>query len=338
MDLPKEIEVYIKETIDDSLGLPVSANTLQLKLRATEDAHRRLNDEYLSLLDKSRDRDKLMDRTKAESTMNALALKKFVSENQRLVKKCASLASQCKKWEKECALYERDREALMDFGNEADERAKEAEFKVCQLEDVLERLSEELHSVKHESEIQGAGSSSKTKDIEYRILESILITLVSEEETELGRAFLESNRGFESYQQLLKMWKSLRPTTQMALSLAAQVNMLQKEKENLRVNLYKAEEEVNMVSAENNMLRAENKRLLKQQRYLDREGSGSKHSSSVSSKEKQCEQNRHGSGSSHSNSVSSSKGKHHDQNRDGSGGSNHSNSVSSSSKIPDFLR
>lgn len=59
--------------------------------------------------------------------MNALAVKKFVEENQKLALECANLLNQCKKWEKECSLYDCDQEALMDFGNEADKRAKEAE-------------------------------------------------------------------------------------------------------------------------------------------------------------------------------------------------------------------
>ena len=52
--------------------------------------------------------------------MNALALKKFVEVNQKLASECAHLLSQCNKWEKECSLYDHDREALMDFANEAD--------------------------------------------------------------------------------------------------------------------------------------------------------------------------------------------------------------------------
>ncbi|WCJ22882.1 hypothetical protein M5689_004945 [Euphorbia peplus] len=277
MDLPTEIEDYIKESIEDSLGFPVSAQTLQLKLRASEDANRRLRDKYLLLLGKSRDKDQLIERTKAEANMNAVALKKFVEENQRLAAGYESLVSQCNKWEKECSLYDRDREALMDFGNEADERAKEAEFKVRELEEVLEKLSKELQFFKHQCEIQGAASSAKSDfDIEHSSLESILMTLISKEETEIGRAFLETNSESESCQELLKMWNSLRTSTQRVLSLVAQVNFLQKDKENLRINLMKAEDEVKLLSEANHILDVENKRLLKQQqRDLNRNGSNS---------------------------------------------------------------
>lgn len=86
--------------------------------------------------------------------MNASALKKFVEENQRLAVECSNLLAQCKRWEKECSLYDHDREALMDFGNEADERAKEAEIRVHDLEEEVQKLSEELHFYKSQYEAQ----------------------------------------------------------------------------------------------------------------------------------------------------------------------------------------
>lgn len=134
MDLLQEIDDYIKETINESLGLPVSARTLQLKLRVYEDAYFRLRDQHLLLLGKFRQKDILIDRAKAEANMNAAAIKKFVEENQRLAAECANLVSQCNKWERECSLYDNDREALMEFGNEADERAREAEERAKEAE------------------------------------------------------------------------------------------------------------------------------------------------------------------------------------------------------------
>lgn len=88
---------------------------------------------------------------KAEATMNAQALKKYVGENQKLAEECSTLMAQCKKWERECSLYDIDREALMDFGNEADLRAKEAEVRVLELEVEIKRLSEALQ---HKSQVQ----------------------------------------------------------------------------------------------------------------------------------------------------------------------------------------
>lgn len=85
--------------------------------------------------------------------MNAQAVKRFVEENQKLAMECTNLLTQCKKWERECSLYDHDREALMDFGNEADERAKQAEARVCELEEELKRISEDLQFYKHQCEM-----------------------------------------------------------------------------------------------------------------------------------------------------------------------------------------
>ncbi|PRQ44676.1 hypothetical protein RchiOBHm_Chr3g0481851 [Rosa chinensis] len=142
--LPQEVDDYIRESIDHTLGLPVSAQTLELKLRCSEAAKRRLRDQYTVLLAKLKEKDQALNRSRAEACMNAQALRKFVEENQRLAAECAHLVSQCNKLEKECSLYDHDREALMDFGNEADQRAKEAEFRVEELEDELGELWEEL--------------------------------------------------------------------------------------------------------------------------------------------------------------------------------------------------
>nr|XP_008379895.1 uncharacterized protein LOC103442881 [Malus domestica] len=85
--------------------------------------------------------------------MNAQALRKFVEENQRLVSECAHLMTQCNKWERECSLYDHDLEALMDFGNEADQRAKEAKIRDQELEDEVRKLRDELALFKYKMEM-----------------------------------------------------------------------------------------------------------------------------------------------------------------------------------------
>ncbi|KAB5568730.1 hypothetical protein DKX38_002523 [Salix brachista] len=356
MDLLQEIDDYIKETINESLGLPVSARTLQLKLRVYEDAYFRLRDQHLHLIGKFRQKDILIDRAKAEANMNAAAIKKFVEENQRLAAECANLVSQCNKWERECSLYDNDREALMEFGNEADERAreaeerakeaeeraKEAEIRVRELEEESGKAVEELQFYKHkchasrltelcefssgylhsckilpfnsvafdsskginftywivaqrnvhfvDTEMNGLltrkycldDSSAESIDMEENSLESILATLVGKDEVESGQAYLEVNSGYESCQNLLKMWNSLRPSTRKVLSLAAKAKTLQQDKEHLRINLTRAEEEVKLLFEENSILDVENKRLLRREQNFD--GSGGKHTSSASAK------------------------------------------------------
>ncbi|KAA8528315.1 hypothetical protein F0562_035670 [Nyssa sinensis] len=286
MDLSREIDNYIKESIDYSLGLPVTTRTLDLKLQAYEEAQKRLRDQYLCLQARLKDKDEIIERTKAESSMNAQALKKFVEENQKLAKECANLLSQCKKWEKECSLYDHDREALMDFGNEADQRAKEAEIRVRELEEELRRLSEEMQFYKHQCEMQAVDTSMESTYEEQLLLESFVGTLVGKDEVApTVYAFLEANSGLEVCQRLLKTWNSLRPSTQKVIALAAEVKSLQKDKEHLRINLHRAEEEVKVLFEENNILDEENKRLMRQwHKERQHTGSGGKHTSSASAK------------------------------------------------------
>ncbi|RVW65449.1 hypothetical protein CK203_022208 [Vitis vinifera] len=81
------------------------------------------------------------------------------------------------------------------------------------------------------------------------------------------------------------MWNHLKPSTQRVLSLAAEVKTLENEREHLKLNLHRAEEEVKLLFDENNLLDEENKRLLQQ--YLkerNHPGSGGKHISSASAK------------------------------------------------------
>ncbi|GKV09401.1 hypothetical protein SLEP1_g20909 [Rubroshorea leprosula] len=292
MDLPREVDDYIKETIDDSLDLPISASTLKSKLRATEEVQRRLREQYLLLLSKLKEKDEIIDRARAEASLNAQAIKKFVEENQKLAAECANLLNQCKKWEKECSLYDHDREALMDFGNEADERAKEAEIRVQELKEELRRLRDELRFYKHEYETSVDGISSVSTPLEENLLESILSTLITKDEVVSGHAFWEANGSHESCQRLLNMWNSLRPSTKKVFALVAKVKTLEKDKEHLqrnkehlRMNLDKAEEEVKVLFEENNILNEENKRLLRQHhKDINHHGSGGKNTGSASAK------------------------------------------------------
>ncbi|XP_039041477.1 uncharacterized protein LOC120180162 [Hibiscus syriacus] len=86
------------------------------------------------------------------------------------------------------------------------------------------------------------------------------------------------------------MWNRLMPSTQKILSLAAEVMTLEKDKDHLRLNLSKAEEEVKVLFEENSILEEANQRLLRQ----SREGknlydSGGKHTDSASAKvRKEC--------------------------------------------------
>ncbi|KAE8674569.1 putative RNA-binding family protein [Hibiscus syriacus] len=285
MDIPQEVDDYMKETIEHSLGLQISTQYLQSKLRYTEEAQGRLRDQCIFLLSKLKEKDQIIERSKAEANMNAVALKRFVDENQKLAAECADLLTQCNKWERECSLYDHDREALMDFGNEADERAKKAEFRAHELEEELGKLTEELSFYKRHDESRGIDSSSEGTTLEENLLDSVLSTLICKDEVTCGRTFLEANNSLEACQRLHKMWNKLRPSTQKILALAAEVKTLEKDKEHLRMNLCKAEDEVKVLFEENNILNEENRRLLRQyHKEKNHHGSGGKNSGSASTK------------------------------------------------------
>ncbi|CAN0890001.1 hypothetical protein LINGRAHAP2_LOCUS16224 [Linum grandiflorum] len=310
MEIPAELDSYLRETIDDSVGLPVSTHTLRRKLRASEDAHRRILRQCLLLDEKLRQKDQILDRARAEATMNAVALKKFVDENQKLAGECANLVAQCKKWERECTLYDNDREALMEFGNEADERAKDAEIRVHELEQTLQSLSEELKVCKQQYASRGNkmdASSAESTDGEEHMVDSVLTALTCEDEISCGRYFLEANKDQEPCQKLLKIWSSLKPSTQKVMLLAAKVSTLKNDKEHIRINLTRAEEEVELLFQENKILNEENRKLVKQlkrERNPDASASGEKQCSSGSSK-----RSKRKSSSPRSSCVSSAGGK-----------------------------
>lgn len=184
MDLPRDVDDYIKQTLDDTLGIPVSSKTLESKLRASQDSQWRLRERLLSLLPQLKQKDQLIDRLKvsrlfkiflsqfifnlqidieifglcffleqSEAGMNARALKKFVEENQRLATECERLLARCHQLENECALYDKDREALMEFGNDADERAREAQTQVLDLERDLLFMGNELNKYKNQHQL-----------------------------------------------------------------------------------------------------------------------------------------------------------------------------------------
>ncbi|KAJ1407427.1 hypothetical protein SESBI_24357 [Sesbania bispinosa] len=71
MDLPREVDGYIKQSIDDSLGIRVSSQTPEAKLRATQESQCRLREQHLSLLSKLKQKDQLIKLLKSEMDMNA---------------------------------------------------------------------------------------------------------------------------------------------------------------------------------------------------------------------------------------------------------------------------
>ncbi|KAL3830399.1 hypothetical protein ACJIZ3_019201 [Penstemon smallii] len=265
MELPQETEDYIRESIDHTVGLHVSTDTLLHKLRALEAANLDLRHQYLSLHSKLKEKDDVIERARAEATMNAVALKKFVEENKKLAMECSNLLANSNRWERECSLYENDREALMDFANETDERAKEAEIRNHELEEENKKLVEELHFYKFREGAQLVDvSTADDLHMEQVLLDSLVTTMFGKDEfASTAHGFLEAHSELEVCQKLLKMWTSLSPLTQKVAALAAEMKNLEKAKDHLTINLRTAEDEVNVLFEENNVLNEENKRLMR---------------------------------------------------------------------------
>ncbi|KAL9228748.1 hypothetical protein vseg_004296 [Gypsophila vaccaria] len=286
MEIDHKLDEYIKDSIDHTMGLVVPDHSLQLKLRSLETKNHRLRDQYLSLQSKLTEKESALQLARAEANLNAQAIKKFVEENQKLASECKFLVGQCNKWEQECSLYDHDREALMEFGNEADEKAKEAEIRVNELEEEVKSVTDQLKYYKHQYETLSADSSVDGPPSEQSLLNALVATLVNKSEVpKTASGFLEANSGVAMCRELLETWNSLRPETQNVLSLAGSLRTLQKANDHLIINLNRAEEEVNALAEENNSLVEENRRLLKLcHSERKRAGSGDKHDSSAKTK------------------------------------------------------
>ncbi|XP_010458977.1 PREDICTED: uncharacterized protein LOC104740146 [Camelina sativa] len=253
MDLSREIDDYIKDTIDHSLGLPISTDALKKKLYTAEESNLRFREQYLTLVGRLKEKDRVIDLVRSEASMNAQALKRVIEEKQRLAGECEDLAIQCKKLKRECFLYDQDRESLMDFGNETDQRAREAESRVLELKEQVLKMSDE---------IKNRVESEEDDCLAY----SVLYSLVSREDESVssGRSFLEANVEDKCCQALLSKWDELKPSTQKVASLVSMVKRIEKEKECLILNLAKAEQEVELVMEQNRDLDKENCMLLRQ--------------------------------------------------------------------------
>ncbi|KAK1262297.1 hypothetical protein QJS04_geneDACA018900 [Acorus gramineus] len=283
MAFPPETDEYIRESIEQSLGLQVSTKTLQLKLFASEDSRRRLQNEVFQLHDRLRERDGCLELSKSEASMNAQALRKFVEEKEAMSKKYTELLAQCSNWEDECALYHKDQELLEAFGNEADERARSFEARVREVEEEMKKLSEELLFYKREAEVCPEKEARGAE--EFRVLQEKVV--------ELERLRSQGYNGEGAICGQCTVLKKDNEDLQSRLSgtvssiaLAAEIESLKKDKENLKLNLSRAEEEVTLLSEQCNMLDEENKKL-QNQLYKEREhqGHGGKQSS-VSAKGK----------------------------------------------------
>lgn len=64
MEISRETDDYIRESIEHTLGLPVSTQTLQLKLQASEQSLLMLRNQCLYLQSKLKEKDDIVERTR----------------------------------------------------------------------------------------------------------------------------------------------------------------------------------------------------------------------------------------------------------------------------------
>ncbi|XP_038979927.1 uncharacterized protein LOC120110056 [Phoenix dactylifera] len=119
-----ETDEYIRESIENLLGLPIADKNLRLKVLTSEDARRRLQDQIFVLEERLKEAEKCVEQYKAEATMNAQGLRRCIEEKE--------MVNHCAKLEKECSLYERDLERAMES---CDELAKENDKLQFRLQD-----------------------------------------------------------------------------------------------------------------------------------------------------------------------------------------------------------
>ncbi|KAL8224655.1 hypothetical protein R6Q59_000251 [Mikania micrantha] len=206
-------------------------------------------------VDALREKAEIIERVRSESTLNAQAVKKFVEENQKLTTECAYWLTQCYKLEKEFSRYDHYQEALMDFENEADNRAKEAEAQLS------------FYNLQHEG--KQAGEMTKAVYTESCLVDTLLSTIIKKDDVaSVAQSFLEANSGLEVCQKMLEIWESMNPSTQNIMALASEVKRLHNEKDHLRNNLTTEEEEVKVLFED--LLDKENRRLVNSKRTTGR--------------------------------------------------------------------
>ncbi|KAG9456923.1 hypothetical protein H6P81_001431 [Aristolochia fimbriata] len=282
MPLPSDIDDYIQQSMEYCVGLPVSQKTLQSKLMASEEARHRLQGEVFQLQDCLRDKDRKIQLSLSEASLNAQALKKHIDENVKLRAECSDLLCRCEKLEKECSLYDRDREALMEFGNEADERATDAETRASEAEVNLRKLMLELEESKRECLM--------LREKETRANEELQLLRRQIHELDYKRLNASVNDGMscnqchslkkenqEQQSQIPSPVSSL-PQCSHCQILAKGLSTLNKDNEQLKVNLRRAEEEAKLLFEENVMM----EELLNQYSKERQQTSGGKNSHGAS--------------------------------------------------------
>ncbi|XP_051202728.1 uncharacterized protein [Lolium perenne] len=150
--LPGRADEYLRDSISFSLGLPVPDRSLRLKLLASEDLRRRLQDHVFALEEDLHAAARRIDLLKKESAMNAEGIRRCVEEKEAVAADRGRLAADAARLEKEVTLYERDLERAMES---CDDLARENDDLRARLKDTpdLTALNNEVQALQRDREI-----------------------------------------------------------------------------------------------------------------------------------------------------------------------------------------
>uniref|UniRef100_A0A0A9ECM6 Uncharacterized protein n=1 Tax=Arundo donax TaxID=35708 RepID=A0A0A9ECM6_ARUDO len=140
---------YMLDSIQSSLGLPVSDHSLRLKLRAYEDHNRRLQDHVFSLEEDLRAARRRIELLKTEAAMNAAGLRRCIEDKDTMAAAYNDLST---KSAKECALYERDLERVMETCDDLARENEELRARLHQNAD-LAALTAQVQELQKDKEI-----------------------------------------------------------------------------------------------------------------------------------------------------------------------------------------
>lgn len=202
MVLSSAVEQYIQQTISHSLGLAVPPGFLVEKLSQVEESKRSVEAHVLTLQHRLLDLEHRLAKSKEEASMNALALRRHVSENQNLEGQLKQVSQRCAWLEEECSLYFNDREVFMGVAEEAEDRAFKAEERCAEAERKVAQLLIEIDNLKKiqmehthwKEEINRLGC----KVLQLETVNSNLQVELSNAEQQMAEARISQDSGLQS--------------------------------------------------------------------------------------------------------------------------------------------
>ncbi|VAI52193.1 unnamed protein product [Triticum turgidum subsp. durum] len=246
--LPGGAEEYVRDSIEASLGLPVPDRSLRAKLAASEDLRRRLQDRVFALEEELHAAARRIDLLKVRPPLPPFPV----------------------------------RSVPFRIGGYLAARSLAVRRNAC-----LTDRDGPVRCVQNESAMNAEGIRRCVEEKEaVAAARDQLAAHAARLEKECGLYERDLERAMESCDELARESDDLRNRLRDAPDLTEQVQALQRDKEILKTNLNKAEEEVKLLFEENRALDEANKRLLCLLEKEQKHRSERKHSASNSTKKR----------------------------------------------------